>query len=94
MFTLRLATREHGALAGTEVLIQAGKIEAVRDVLATHLDAHPGNPERFGNGTFIYAMDYGDRGDKGDMVWYVSRKDDLLRRRTRLRSCARVTPRS
>src|ERR1700730_8467711 len=27
----RLATREHGALAGTEVLLQAGKIEAVRD---------------------------------------------------------------
>jgi len=27
----RLATREHGALAGTEVLIQAGKIESVRD---------------------------------------------------------------
>src|ERR1700744_2373671 len=27
----RLATREHGALAGTEILIQAGKIESVRD---------------------------------------------------------------
>ena len=27
----RLATREHGALAGTEVLIHAGKIESVRD---------------------------------------------------------------
>ena len=27
----RLATREHGALVGTEVLIQAGKIESVRD---------------------------------------------------------------
>ena len=27
----RLATREHGALAGTEILIQAGKIETVRD---------------------------------------------------------------
>ncbi len=27
----RLATREHGALAGTEVLVNAGKIEAVRD---------------------------------------------------------------
>jgi len=27
----RLATREHGALAGTEVIIQAGKIESVRD---------------------------------------------------------------
>src|ERR1700728_694513 len=27
----RLATREHGALAGTEVLVQGGKIESVKD---------------------------------------------------------------
>ena len=27
----RLATREHGAIAGTEVIVNAGKIEAVRD---------------------------------------------------------------
>ena len=60
------------------------KIAAVREILSTRLDANPDDAEHFGNGTFIYAMEYGDRGEKGDMVWYVSRKDDLLRQRKRL----------
>jgi len=60
------------------------KIAAVREILGTHLAANPDDSEQFGNGAFAYAMEYGDSGDKGDMVWYVSRKDDVLRRRKRL----------
>jgi hypothetical protein len=60
------------------------KIAAVRAILATHLGPTPDNSDQFGSGTFVCAMDYGERGNKGDMVWYISRKDDLLRRRKRL----------
>jgi len=60
------------------------KIAAVREILGARLDANPDNSDQFGRGMFVYAMEYGDRGDKGDMVWYVSRKDDLLRRRKRM----------
>lgn len=60
------------------------KIAAIRAIIGAKLGPKPGYSEEFGNGTFVYVMEYGDRGDKGDMVWYVSRKDDLLRRRKRL----------
>jgi hypothetical protein len=57
------------------------KIAAVRAILAELLGGHDDNGERFGQGEFYCAMQYGDRGQLGDMVWYVRRYDDVLRRR-------------
>jgi hypothetical protein len=58
--------------------------ERVRSVLEARLGSDPGNPDRFGNGLFVFGgAEYGTQGKKGDAIWYVSRADDLLRRRPR-----------
>lgn len=57
------------------------RITAVRAILAERLGADDDNSERFGQGLFTCGMKYGESGKLGDMVWTVSRKDDLLRRR-------------
>jgi hypothetical protein len=59
-------------------------IANVRAILADRLGANPGNPESFGNGEFYISAEYGDRGDKGDVVLYVSRNDNRMRRRLTL----------
>ncbi len=49
-------------------------VAIVRESLGAQLAANPDDAGQFGHGTVVCAMDYGDRGEKGDMVWYVSRK--------------------
>lgn len=56
-------------------------IERVRSILADRLGSHPGNTAAFGHGQFVFGAEYGERGHKGDMVWYVSRDDNRVRRR-------------
>lgn len=57
-------------------------INGVRSTLATQLASDPHNPDRFGEGCFVCGGPlYGERGKKGDVVWYVSRDSDPLHRR-------------
>ena len=57
----------------------------ISQLLAERLHPHAGNAEKFGNGRFIWGgAEYGDRGTKGDAVFYVSR-DDVRGKRRRLR---------
>lgn len=57
---------------------------SVRRLLATQLGAHPDDTDRFGSGSFVCAAEYGEQGQKGDVVWYVMRHDEPLRRRRRM----------
>jgi hypothetical protein len=56
-------------------------VQRIRSLLAERLGSHPGDADSFGHGQFVFGAEYGDRGDKGDMVWYVSRDDNRVRRR-------------
>ena len=57
----------------------------VRSLLATQLGADPNDSDHFGDGHFVFGgAEYGETGQLGDTIWYVSRDDDLLRRRRRL----------
>lgn len=57
----------------------------VRALLAEKLGSDPANPDRFGCGLFVFGgAEYGEQGRKGDVIWYVSRDDTLLRGRRRL----------
>lgn len=57
----------------------------VRSLLAAQLEADPNDADHFGLGLFVFGgAEYGNPGKKGDVIWYVSREDDPLRRRRRL----------
>lgn len=56
-------------------------IQSIRSILAERLGANPNDGDTFGHGQFAFAAEYGERGNKGDMVWYVSRDDNRMRRR-------------
>jgi hypothetical protein len=56
-------------------------VERVRSILGERLGSRQGNIDAFGHGQFVFAAEYGERGNKGDMVWYVSRDDNRMRRR-------------
>jgi hypothetical protein len=56
-------------------------VDRVRSLLAERLGSHTDDADRFGHGRFVFGAEYGERGAKGDMVWYVSRDDNLLRQR-------------
>ena len=63
-----------------------GRVSEVRAILEARLGTFPGNPDRFGNGLFVYGgAEYGEQGKLGNAVWLVSRTDDPLRR------CSRIT---
>jgi hypothetical protein len=57
----------------------------VSRLLAGRLGANPDDPEKFGHGTFVSAMEYGEPGQKGDLVFYVSRDDVIGHPRKRFR---------
>ena len=57
----------------------------ISGLLAKRLGATPDNVEKFGHGTFVSGMEYGERGHKGDLVFYVSRDDAIGHPRSRLR---------
>lgn len=60
------------------------KAEIAR-LLTERLGADPDNVEKFGHGTFVSGMEYGESGQKGDLVFYVSRADVIGHARRRLR---------
>jgi|HubBroStandDraft_6_1064221.scaffolds.fasta_scaffold331268_2 hypothetical protein len=61
------------------------RVNRVRSLLAARLDADPNDADHFGRGYFVFGgAEYGVPGKLGDTIWYVSREDDLLRRRRRL----------
>ena len=62
-----------------------GRIKKVRAILADRLGADPNDSDRFGNGNFVFAMDYGPEGQRGVMVWQITRFDMAERRQTSFR---------
>jgi|GEM_PF-5597493 glycosyltransferase involved in cell wall biosynthesis len=56
----------------------------VRSLLAAQLEAYPNDPDHFGLGYFVFGgAEYGEPGELGDAIWFVSREDELLHRRRR-----------
>ena len=76
-----VARREKGSNA--EVSVRADR---VRSSLAAQLEADPNDSDHFGLGHFVFGgAEYGEPGKLGDAIWYVSRDDDPLHKRRRLR---------
>lgn len=57
----------------------------VRSLVAESLGSDSADAERLGKGLFVFGgAEYGKQGEKGDVVWYVSRVDDPTAKRRRL----------
>jgi hypothetical protein len=61
-----------------------GRIKKVRTMLAERLGADPNDADRFGNGEFIFGMHYGMEGQRGAMLWRITRLDSPGRPHTQL----------
>jgi hypothetical protein len=66
------------------VMDYEGRVQKVKTILAQRLGADPNNSDRFGNGQFAFAMDYGPEGQRGTMIWQIVRLDSPERPSTRL----------
>jgi hypothetical protein len=61
-----------------------GRTQKVRAILAQRLGTDPNDSDHFGNGQFVFAMDYGPQGQRGVMIWQIVRLDKPTRPQTRL----------
>jgi hypothetical protein len=66
------------------VMDYEGRVQKVKLILAQRLGADPNDSDRFGNGQFAFAMDYGPEGQRGTMIWQIVRLDRPERPSTRL----------